>query len=93
VAARSAWDLERRSTGRSRRVIAESLFERIEVLELRRMRIIPTDAAVARGLADAFSSASAGYGRGERNSAVTSDAEVHVRFVRKNTATTVGRTA
>ncbi len=50
----------------SRRAIAESLFERIEVIGLRRMQITPTTAAVARGLAEAFSSASAGYGRGER---------------------------
>lgn len=50
----------------SRRAIAESLFERIDVLGLRRMRITPTSAAIARGLAEAFSSVSAGYGRGER---------------------------
>jgi len=50
----------------SRRGIAESLFERIDVLGLRKMRIAPTEAAIARGLAEAFSSASAGYGRGER---------------------------
>jgi DNA invertase Pin-like site-specific DNA recombinase len=50
----------------SRRGLAEAVFERIEVLGLRRMRISPTPAALAAGLAEAFSSASAGYGRGER---------------------------
>lgn len=48
----------------SRRALAESMFDRIEVLGLRRMRIVPTRAAIDAGLADAFSSASAGYGRG-----------------------------
>lgn len=48
----------------SRRALAEALFERIEVLGLRRMRIVPTRAALDSGLAEAFSSASAGYGRG-----------------------------
>lgn len=50
----------------SRRALAEAIFERIEVLGIRRMRITPTPAAIAAGLAEAFSSASAGYGRGER---------------------------
>jgi DNA invertase Pin-like site-specific DNA recombinase len=50
----------------SRRALAEAIFERIEVLGLRRMRIQPTPGAVAAGLAEAFASASAGYGRGER---------------------------
>ena len=50
----------------SRRALAEALFERVEVLELRRMRIEPTPAAIAAGLVEAFSSASASYGRGER---------------------------
>ena len=49
----------------SRRGLAEAVFERIEVLGIRRMRITPTPAALAAGLAEAFSSASAGYGRGE----------------------------
>jgi DNA invertase Pin-like site-specific DNA recombinase len=50
----------------SRRGLAEALFDRIEVLGLRRMRLVPTPAAIAAGLADAFASGSAGYGRGER---------------------------
>jgi DNA invertase Pin-like site-specific DNA recombinase len=50
----------------SRRALTESLFERVDVLGLRSMRLEPTPAAMARGLAEAFSSASAGYGRGER---------------------------
>ena len=53
----------------SRRALAEALFERVEVLGLRRMRIEPTPSAVAAGLVAAFSSALAGYGRGERVSA------------------------
>ena len=51
----------------SRRALSESLFERVDVLGLRSMRLEPTPAAIARGLAEAFSSASAGYGRGERS--------------------------
>jgi DNA invertase Pin-like site-specific DNA recombinase len=50
----------------SRRGLAEALFERIEVLGLRRMGLTPTADAIAAGLVAAFSSASAGYGRGER---------------------------
>ncbi len=50
----------------SRRGVAESLFERVEVLGLRRMHLEPTPAAVAVGLVEAFSCASTGYGRGER---------------------------
>jgi hypothetical protein len=38
----------------------------VEVLGLRRMHLEPTPAAVAAGLVEAFSCASAGYGRGER---------------------------
>lgn len=58
----AVWD----EAEQSRRGIAEALFERIEVLGLRRMRLVPTSSAVAQGLAEAFASASAGYGRGER---------------------------
>ncbi len=57
----------------SRRALAEALFERVEVLGLRRMRIEPTPSAVAAGLVEAFSSASAGYGRGERHCPATTD--------------------
>jgi hypothetical protein len=57
----------------SRRGLAESLFERVEVLGLRRMHLEPTPAAVAAGLVEAFSSESAGYGRGERDSPATND--------------------
>lgn len=53
----------------SRRALSESLFERIEVLGLRRMHLEPTPAAVAAGLVEAFASSSAGYGRGERTRA------------------------
>jgi hypothetical protein len=51
----------------SRRALAEALFESVEVLGLRTMRIEPTAAAVDRGLADAFQARTAGYGRGERS--------------------------
>ena len=57
----------------SRRALAEALFERVEVLGLRRMRIEPTPSAVAAGLVEAFSRASAGYGRGERGCPATTD--------------------
>lgn len=53
----------------SRRALAEALFERIEVLGLRSMRIQPTPAAAARGLGGAFRAGGAGYGRGERKRA------------------------
>lgn len=52
---------------RSRRALAEALFDRVDVLGLRTMRIAPTAAAVDRGLADAFHARTAGYGRGERS--------------------------
>ena len=60
----------------SRRAIAESLFERIEVLGVRRMHITPTVAAIGRGFAEAFASSSAGYGRGERDCASHTDLSV-----------------
>lgn len=47
----------------SRRVLAEALFESIEVLGLRSMRITPSRAALDRGLADAFAARTHGYGR------------------------------
>ncbi len=50
----------------SRRALAEALFERVEVLGLRRMWIEPTPSAIAAGLVEASSRASAGCGRGER---------------------------
>jgi DNA invertase Pin-like site-specific DNA recombinase len=50
----------------TRRELAEFLFARIDVLGLRTMRIVPTRAALERGLVDAFHARSAGYGRGER---------------------------
>jgi DNA invertase Pin-like site-specific DNA recombinase len=50
----------------ARRGLAEAIFERIEVLGIRRMHLEPTPAAIRAGLVEAFSSASAGCGRGER---------------------------
>jgi hypothetical protein len=38
----------------TRRALAESLFESVDVLELDTMHVEPTPAAVRRGLADAF---------------------------------------
>ena len=55
----------------SRRALAEALFERVEVLGLRQMWIEPTPSAIAAGLVEAFSRASAGCGRGERVGADT----------------------
>ena len=58
-----------------------------------------TPDAIELGLAAALpavfelSCSIAEFGRGERNSAVMSDAPAVVRFVRENNATTVGRTA
>jgi hypothetical protein len=59
-------ELWAKTSDAGRHAIAEAVFERVEVLGLRRMRIEPTPSAVAAGLVEAFSSASAGYGRGER---------------------------
>jgi hypothetical protein len=64
----------------SRRGLAESLFERVEVLGLRRMHLEPTPAAVAAGLVEAFSCASAGYGRGERSQTTGTDLFVPVAW-------------
>jgi hypothetical protein len=55
----------------SRRALAESLFASIEVLGLKTMRLEPTSAAIARGLAHAFWCSGDGYGRGERSRADT----------------------
>ena len=59
-------ELWAKTSDAGRHAIAEAVFERIEVLGLRRMRIEPTPSAAAAGLVEAFSRASAGYGRGER---------------------------
>jgi hypothetical protein len=64
----------------SRRALAEALFERVEVLGLRQMRIEPTPSAIAAGLVEAFSRASAGYGRGERGSPATTDLSITMRL-------------
>lgn len=53
----------------SRRALAEFLFESIEVLGVRTMRIRPSTAALERGLVSAFQARGAGYGRGERTRA------------------------
>jgi DNA invertase Pin-like site-specific DNA recombinase len=72
--------------GPGRRMLAEALFERIEVLGAREATIHLTDAAVAYGFAAAIPDrldVTVGYGRGERNSTVMSDAGAVVRFVRR----------
>ncbi len=60
-------DLERlwADAPHSRRVLAEALFERIEVTALELARVFPTDRAVQTGLAEAFQARTAGSGRGE----------------------------
>jgi hypothetical protein len=50
----------------SRRALAESLFESVDVLGLDTMHVEPTPAAVRRGLVEAFSRGTDVYGRGER---------------------------
>ena len=64
----------------SRRALAKALFERVEVLGLRRMRIEPTPSAIAAGLVEAFACASAGYGRGERSQTSGTDLFVPVSW-------------
>jgi DNA invertase Pin-like site-specific DNA recombinase len=60
-----------------RRALAASLFERVEVEGARRATFVPTAAAEAYGLADAWpgpiAAGSGGYGRGERNSTADSN--------------------
>jgi DNA invertase Pin-like site-specific DNA recombinase len=52
------------AAGRSRRAMAELLFDRIDVLGLRSVVVTPSPTALAAGLADAFRSGGSGYGRG-----------------------------
>ena len=82
--------------GPGRRMLAEALFERIDVLGAREATIRPTDAAVAYGFAAAIPDrldVTVGYGRGERNCAVMSDAGAVVRFVRDSPSGFAVRTA
>ncbi len=60
----------RRTEALGRRMLAEALFSRIEVLGAREATIHPTDAAVAYGFAAAIPDrldVTVGYGRGERS--------------------------
>jgi hypothetical protein len=50
----------------ARRAMAEAIFERIDVIGIRSIRVVPTPAAVEYGLAEAFRTGSAGKSRGER---------------------------
>lgn len=50
----------------TKRGLAESLFARLDVLGLDTMHVEPTDNAIRRGLAEAFSRGTHVYGRGER---------------------------
>jgi hypothetical protein len=77
----------------SRRGLTESLFERVEVLGLRRMHLEPTPAAIAAGLVEAFSRASAGYGRGERDSPATNDLPITMRLAEPPTPLELVRSA
>jgi len=65
----------------SRRAIAESLFERIEVVGLQRVHLEPTAAAVARGVGEAFSARNSGYGRGERGCPLVTHAAPRFRMI------------
>lgn len=53
----------------SRRRLAEALFERIEVLGLRRIRVTPTPEAIATGLAEAFTASAGGWSEPGRSRA------------------------
>jgi DNA invertase Pin-like site-specific DNA recombinase len=53
----------------ARRAMAEAIFERIDVIGIRSIRVVPTPAAVEYGLAEAFRTGSAGKSRGERRRA------------------------
>jgi hypothetical protein len=65
-------------------MLAWALFSRIEVMGGREATIHLTDMAVAHGFAAAIPDridVTVGYGRGERNYTVMSDADTVVRFV------------
>jgi hypothetical protein len=53
----------------SRRQLAEAMFERIEVLGLRRIRFVPTSHAIAAGLAEAFVAGAGGWSEPGRSGA------------------------
>lgn len=55
----------------SRRRLAESMFERIEVLGLRRIRIVPTREAIDVGLAAAFAAPAGGWSEPGRSRATS----------------------
>jgi hypothetical protein len=83
--------LWRKTAPERRRNLAEANFERIEVLGVKEAIITPTPEAEAHGWCEAWGDAVLtahrdGYGRGERISAVMSDAGAVVRFVRERTA-------
>jgi hypothetical protein len=82
--------------GPGRRMLAEALFSRIEVLGARQATIHLTDAAVAYGFAAAIPDrldVTVGNGRGERNSAVMSDVSTTVRFVTGESSASQSQTA
>ena len=64
-------DLERLWTDApgSRRQLAEAMFERIEVLGLRRIRVVPTREAIDVGLAEAFAASAGGWSEPGRSRA------------------------
>jgi hypothetical protein len=82
-----AADLERRQ------MLARAIFERIEVLGVETVRIIPTREALDNGWFDAWAGAtlhiplspeSVRYGRGERDSAILAHLRVRPRFLLEN---------
>ena len=77
-------------------MLAEPLFERIEALGFRQATLWLTHTAISHGFAAVIPERlelTVGYGRGERNCAVMSDAGAVVRFVREPGADDRVRTA
>ena len=68
---------------RGRRMLAEALFERIDVLGFRELTVRLTDSAIAHGFADALPprlELFVGSGRGERDSPATNDLPYTMRL-------------
>jgi site-specific DNA recombinase len=79
----ATWRALENGEGPGRRMLAEALFDRLDVLGFRELVAHPTAHAVARGMLATLPQQmdiTVGYGRGERSSASSSDVQV-VRFV------------
>ncbi|MFO7533101.1 MAG: hypothetical protein R6W93_11620 [Candidatus Limnocylindrales bacterium] len=80
----ATWRALEQGEGPGRRMLAEALFDRLDVLGFREMVAHPTAYAVARGLVAALPQRmdiTVGYGRGERSSDFTSQLRCETELV------------